>query len=703
MKMAQLQARLIAALDELDAQRQKHLRELTEERRAKEKLSAKLDGYLDEVKRAERQRDDMREMASILLEKVESSTDYSLWPCTRVDLPRPLGLLHVLDSDKTQPPALPDRQDASPGAIVALLQKQLADEKRAHVRTKEEADAQILRLEAKIARRDAELEACAMHSGHRVLLSASTSSDNVAIRSCSCRRGIERRRHGGEEQAVACPQHAAASDSEIMAVNATQARAASRNRVLEREVELLRRAVHTQHSRSPLHRKADDTAAPHPTTPDRRYVSVQVQANAREHRSEDRNHDEGLPPSPGLLPYVMPSSPSPYSMTPRHARTPALGHPSISRRQPVPRHASNSMGDYVAGLEHDIDALSAAIDDFASERAAAQRAILARERFGSSSAERVGPTHEDTTADINTHVEDECARERQALREQLLAEARERLRREQELQAEIASLKQALLEVRRDHAARPPPQQEERGAGTAAQPRVSGDLKALSASSPHVSPTLVPHDARASNGEREDKNIPHGGRGDVNARHPAHHGISALGDRGDADELGEQSMELATPLQTTILSLRDEDWPVPPSDIPVNQARRLSEVEPADVPPSPGQPNPSACLRAVSSPPLATSSGSPSPSPPPLPVAPPRVPMDLIARLESATEERVASIEREIAATQRELEEKEVALANLRITAEQQKSSQVDADEAIPLSIEGERGADDLGPAAGSL
>ncbi len=69
MKIAQLQARLIATLDELDTQRDAHLREINAERNAKEKLSRKLDGYLDEVTRAERERDDMRELVSILVEK----------------------------------------------------------------------------------------------------------------------------------------------------------------------------------------------------------------------------------------------------------------------------------------------------------------------------------------------------------------------------------------------------------------------------------------------------------------------------------------------------------------------------------------------------------------------------------------------------------------------------------------------------------
>ena len=69
MKIAQLQARLVSTLDELDSQRHQHQHELKSERRTREKLSNKLDAYLEEVRRAERERDDLRELVAILLEK----------------------------------------------------------------------------------------------------------------------------------------------------------------------------------------------------------------------------------------------------------------------------------------------------------------------------------------------------------------------------------------------------------------------------------------------------------------------------------------------------------------------------------------------------------------------------------------------------------------------------------------------------------
>ena len=67
--MAQIQTRLISALDEVDASRNAHHYQLKTEKRAKEKLSEKLDRYLDEVKRAETEKDEMREVVSLLVDK----------------------------------------------------------------------------------------------------------------------------------------------------------------------------------------------------------------------------------------------------------------------------------------------------------------------------------------------------------------------------------------------------------------------------------------------------------------------------------------------------------------------------------------------------------------------------------------------------------------------------------------------------------
>ncbi|KAI0741749.1 hypothetical protein C8Q80DRAFT_1195891 [Daedaleopsis nitida] len=69
MRLSQMKTRLLATLDELDALRTTHHRELKTEMRVKERLSEKLDRCLDEIKRAEAERDEMREVVSILVDK----------------------------------------------------------------------------------------------------------------------------------------------------------------------------------------------------------------------------------------------------------------------------------------------------------------------------------------------------------------------------------------------------------------------------------------------------------------------------------------------------------------------------------------------------------------------------------------------------------------------------------------------------------
>lgn len=63
------QTRLLATLDAVDALRETQARELSSERSAKERLSAKLDRYLDYIRVVEEERDEMREVTTILLRK----------------------------------------------------------------------------------------------------------------------------------------------------------------------------------------------------------------------------------------------------------------------------------------------------------------------------------------------------------------------------------------------------------------------------------------------------------------------------------------------------------------------------------------------------------------------------------------------------------------------------------------------------------
>ena len=64
-------------------------------------------------------------------------------------------------------------------ALVTSVYALLEEEKRAHARTKQQADAEIFRLRAMVARRDAELEACVLHGDrHASLLSQYSQSSH---------------------------------------------------------------------------------------------------------------------------------------------------------------------------------------------------------------------------------------------------------------------------------------------------------------------------------------------------------------------------------------------------------------------------------------------------------------------------------------------------------------------------------------------
>ncbi|EIW58827.1 uncharacterized protein TRAVEDRAFT_65071 [Trametes versicolor FP-101664 SS1] len=694
MKIAQLQARLIATLDELDTQRDAHLREINAERNAKEKLSRKLDGYLDEVTRAERERDDMRELVSILVEKVESCNNLSVWPCGRINLPHPVSSLAAA---RTQNPAAED-YDAVHAAVVDLLRKRLVEEQGAHARTKQQTDAEILRLRAMIARRDAELEACATHDAHHVLLSSSAPNDTLPSRVCTRPNCVNGRAAHASGSGLSCHHHAAVLGGETAEADNILARATSRNRVLEREVEILRQSVHqVQHSQS-SDAKRRHAQGRHQHAPEKPLVSVQVQTADPVLGSEAQYT---LPPSPGLLPHTMSRSPSPYALGSRHPLTPAPA-PLPSQATPfVQERGVPTPGASIKHLMRDIDVLALNIDDFVVERAAV-KAMLARELPKTLSTPSHTPSESVPALNPVSHVADECARrlitdvtvkpvrERQELREQVDAISRERARREHELQTEIASLRKALDDLRHDQTARPPPPQQHSSQPQAESVLLEGLLKAPSALSPRVSPTLVPDDARAlqldkaqADGQRaheshwDDEDRQRINEPELSREAPEfgeqsiEFGEQSIEFGEQSIEFGEQSMEIATPLQTnTILSLREDDWPIPPSDFPV-RASADADVDPAGIPlptspdiegdPAPPPRAPSPLLAFASSPPPPS-----SPSPPPLYIAAPHVPLDLLARIESAAQERVASIEREIAATHRELEDREAALASVR-------------------------------------
>ena len=274
-----------------------------------------------------------------------------------------------------------------------------------------------------------------------------------------------------------------------------------------------------------------------------------------------------------------------------------------------------------------------------------------------------------TLSYVRTH------RERQALREELDALVRQTTRREREMQVEIELLRQALVNARTS--AREPTDDDE----TCCAP---GDPKVLIAptppstrelQSPHTpsaprAPSPIQHPAEVQD-IPETQNI-----GNASEDDDEDQGRDAEALEVDAEaldevgsEMDEQSdMELATPLHPTILSLADDDLIIPPP-MPPSLASSVStsvrvELQPSDVPllissegalglefsPTHPYPHPQS-----SSPPLNSFLSADAASFVPQ-IEPPGIASDLVARVESATQARIAGIEREVNEVQRDLD-----------------------------------------------
>ncbi|OSD00174.1 hypothetical protein PYCCODRAFT_1371749, partial [Trametes coccinea BRFM310] len=638
MKMAQFQTRLVSVLDELDAQRHSYQRELHKERRAKEKLSNKLDGYLDEVRRAERERDDLRELVSVLLEKVESCHNYSAWPCPRIGLAYPLDPHHQSEIVANNITTSQDSSDAARSAVFNALQRQLIEEKRAHAITREEADAEFARLRAMIARRDAELEACATHDGHRVLLSSRGPQEGSPVRVSRYSdrtngRTIRLADSGKGFEGILVGSKAASEHEHVLATTM------SRNRALEREVDLLRQQVfRLSHSQS-------DAQALSSVVSQRHYASAGVQTSEPDSRLKPH---ENLPPSPGLLPSTMPCSPSPYYLTPRHGRPRSLERLSEQRMTPQRDRQSPTAQSHIRALAEDVSQFATELNDFVVERTAL-KAMLSRENRQVASYRLLANVR-------HSFAPSSHPREQQALREQLDTIARERTLREHELEAEIASLRQTLLDVQ-DNVTKI--------TTTHLAEDHTHPIKSLY---PRVSPTTTSANTRASHGEGDGLDQLEADQ----APNPSNSAGLLLSAHGD--DLGERPMELATPLQTTILSLCDENWLLSAVH-PASQTLQLeTTVNPADVP---LPVSPADDLEPVPSPP---SSSSPRSSPLPLDLPISQTSTNLLQRMETVAEERIADIEQQIAATQRHLEERQAVLSALSPVQAPDSDARVDSE-----------------------
>ncbi|KAF9480384.1 hypothetical protein BDN70DRAFT_877644 [Pholiota conissans] len=162
-RLSVFQSRLLATLDTLDVIQNNQAQERADAVRNQASMQARLDEYIKVVREAELERDDMRDAVLKLVEKVEASNDYSSWPHSGIQLSSLADPIAHPQSART-----PDDKEllTHTSVLIEALRRERDNERKAHAQTRETAEVRILALEAKIARRETELEMCIANAEH---------------------------------------------------------------------------------------------------------------------------------------------------------------------------------------------------------------------------------------------------------------------------------------------------------------------------------------------------------------------------------------------------------------------------------------------------------------------------------------------------------------------------------------------------------
>ncbi|KAF7352686.1 hypothetical protein MVEN_01234500 [Mycena venus] len=335
-------SRLAVALDTLDYLQTQHAAELAAEVKAKERLRDTLTRYVDTVKVAEIERDNLRDAVIELAEKVElSKDDFTSWSHSRIRIPR------LLEPLQTMPNALSSIASegdlwAYTSGMIKFLRSSLVSERRAHTETRNAARARIAVLEAQLARRDSELEECIMHAGKTFPRASSSRMSFTNI-----------------PDLPPSPPPIPAS-----AANAAHQRTLAQNVVLEEEVEQLaallekarleatRRAVPPSDTRQAVYESEPDAVPPPPVR------SSDSRGRKKRDRQNSHPSDEGR--RSGF--HLRSSSPA------RQLRSASHGVEAVDPDQTIRPAVRAATEDVHASLEREIAALGAKIDGFRAEK-----------------------------------------------------------------------------------------------------------------------------------------------------------------------------------------------------------------------------------------------------------------------------------------------------------------------------------------------
>ncbi|PPQ91345.1 hypothetical protein CVT25_005372 [Psilocybe cyanescens] len=166
-RLSLLHSRLLHALHKLDSRAQENV-ELCRELSATMRKVHACEAVRDDV---QRERDELREEVEKLVERVQVEHDYKKWPVSRVQLSSladdgPVVVVHQTTplhcSRSHTNRSSPNHSPYAP-KLTHILSTQLSAENATHARTQARAAA----LEARLARREAELEGCVYMRGMR--------------------------------------------------------------------------------------------------------------------------------------------------------------------------------------------------------------------------------------------------------------------------------------------------------------------------------------------------------------------------------------------------------------------------------------------------------------------------------------------------------------------------------------------------------
>ncbi|EKM50281.1 uncharacterized protein PHACADRAFT_188557 [Phanerochaete carnosa HHB-10118-sp] len=407
-KSSLLQERLAATLDAMDALQQTYESELSAERQAKEKAREKLQRFMEYASSIERERDECREALLAVVEKVEEYADLLTWHNSLIRAP---SLLEPIELSRGL--AEPD-VEADPKLIVATLRAELERERVSHERTHKHVEEEILSLRVRLTRCEAELEACAVHQDHAVLLASSAGADMAQI---------------SPSQKVEANVESGPALSPKAAFEVLELRAAG-NKALEMEfMNLSAKFQHVRQASGPVRTVATPTIHNPLKSPDLRPCSP----------------DDVL---------------SPYTMTPRHPSTPRAGKSASHLRLSHAAEATDSPAKIVSTemekFEEEVWVLAEGVDNFEEQRRLTRKSIEDNSLGSAVASSSTAPRNVgyDTSSSQNTAVQgapsppkaDE-ADVTAALRIELEQVRIKAARREAELLEEITRLQEALSSI----------------------------------------------------------------------------------------------------------------------------------------------------------------------------------------------------------------------------------------------------------------